>query len=90
MSPTQALMRFLSAAVSLLCAGLGFLWMLFSKNKTTWHDQFSDTVVVYVPSDKEISQLENAAGSSTRDTDSSDTADKSSGGKKKKGKRKKK
>jgi uncharacterized RDD family membrane protein YckC len=73
MSPTQALMRFLSATVSLLCAGLGFLWMLVSKNKTTWHDQFSDTVVVYVPSDKEISRLQEEQGQpSSQDVSTSD------------------
>ncbi len=58
MSPTQALMRFLCAALSIASLGLGYIWMLFSKNKATWHDQFSDTVVVYIPSDKEISTLD--------------------------------
>lgn len=58
MSPTQALMRFLCAALSIVSLGLGYIWMLFSKNKVTWHDQFSDTVVVYIPSDKEIAAME--------------------------------
>lgn len=26
---------------------LGYLWMLFSKRKQTWHDQLGDTLVVY-------------------------------------------
>lgn len=56
--PMQALMRFLAGGFSLLCGGLGHLWMLFSKQKTTWPDQFSDSVVVFVPSDKQIAQME--------------------------------
>jgi len=66
MSPTQALMRFLSAAASIACVGLGYAWMLFSKSKKTWHDQFSDTVVVYVPSDKEMAQLGSRSDNGTK------------------------
>lgn len=58
MSPTQALMRFICATVSISSAGLGYFWMLISKSNKTWHDQFSDTVVVYVPSDKEITRMQ--------------------------------
>lgn len=82
MSPTQALMRFLCASISIASLGLGYIWMLFSKNKVTWHDQFSDTVVVYVPSDKEISALEESDSSERESNKAS-----SGKGKKKKGKK---
>jgi uncharacterized RDD family membrane protein YckC len=39
----QALLR------SLACAGLGFLWMLIDRNRMTWHDRFSETVIVRLP-----------------------------------------
>ncbi len=45
----QALIRFMSAIVSFACFGLGFLWMLFSSNKATWHDSFSETQIVLLP-----------------------------------------
>ncbi|WP_299205197.1 RDD family protein [uncultured Amphritea sp.] len=45
----QALIRFMTAIVSLACFGLGFFWMLFSANKATWHDSFSDTQIVLLP-----------------------------------------
>lgn len=56
-SLTQSLMRFLSGAFSLICLGLGHFWMLFSASKKTWPDSFSESEVVYVPSDKEIARL---------------------------------
>ncbi|WP_086479663.1 RDD family protein [Oceanospirillum sanctuarii] len=62
---TQSLMRFFCGAFSLVCLGLGHFWMLFSPSKKTWPDSFSESEVVYVPSDKEITRLhaddENAA-----------------------------
>lgn len=45
----QALLRFMMAIISLLCFGLGFLWMLFDKEGMTWHDRFSESVVVRIP-----------------------------------------
>jgi uncharacterized RDD family membrane protein YckC len=44
----QALLRFLAAMVSWLALGLGFLWMLLDKDKMTWHDRFSQSVLVVV------------------------------------------
>lgn len=62
---TQSLMRFFCGAFSLVCLGLGHFWMLFSPSRKTWPDSFSESEVVYVPSDKEIARLhagdENAA-----------------------------
>jgi uncharacterized RDD family membrane protein YckC len=45
----QALLRFLVAIASLACAGLGFLWMLVDHDRMTWHDRFSETVMVRLP-----------------------------------------
>ncbi len=38
----------LGKAVSLLCFGLGFFWAVFDKNKQTWHDHASRSVVVSI------------------------------------------
>ena len=45
----QALLRFLVAIGSWLPLGLGFLWMLWDKDKRTWHDIYSDSQVVQLP-----------------------------------------
>ena len=42
----QALLRFLVAIVSWLALGLGFLWMLADRDKMTWYDRYSETVLV--------------------------------------------
>jgi uncharacterized RDD family membrane protein YckC len=43
---SQALQRFATASISLICLGLGFLWILFDRDKLAWHDRFSGTLVV--------------------------------------------
>jgi len=45
----QALLRFLVAIVSLAACGLGFLWLLVDRERMTWHDRFSETVIVRLP-----------------------------------------
>ena len=45
----QALLRFLVAIPSLALAGLGFFWMLVDKDSMTWHDRFSESVIVKLP-----------------------------------------
>ena len=45
----QALLRFLIATFSWLPAGLGFWWMLLDKQKRTWSDMYSGSVVVQLP-----------------------------------------
>jgi len=45
----QALLRFLSAIPSLALLGLGMFWMLIDRNKMTWHDRFSESVIVQLP-----------------------------------------
>ncbi|MCM2329833.1 Uncharacterized membrane protein YckC, RDD family [Geopseudomonas sagittaria] len=45
----QALLRFFIAIGSWLCFGLGYLWMLWDKEQRTWHDRYSESVVVQLP-----------------------------------------
>lgn len=44
----QAAIRFGTAIISWLPLGLGFLWMLWSPSRCTWHDQWSQTQLVLV------------------------------------------
>ncbi len=46
---TQCLLRFMIALVSGLCFGLGYLWMLWDKERRTWHDRYSESQVVQLP-----------------------------------------
>ena len=43
---TIALKRFVSALLSLLCLGLGFLWVLYDRDKLAWHDRLSGTRLI--------------------------------------------
>ena len=45
----QALLRFVVAVGSWLCGGLGYLWLLWDKEKRTWHDIYSESRVVQLP-----------------------------------------
>ena len=45
----QAPLRFLGYIVSLVLAGLGFIWIVFDSRKQGFHDKFADTCVVKVP-----------------------------------------
>ncbi|TBU78243.1 RDD family protein [Phytopseudomonas daroniae] len=45
----QALLRFLVAILSWLTLGLGYLWIVFDKQKRSWHDLYSDSLVVRLP-----------------------------------------
>ncbi len=47
--PVAGLLRFVVAIGSWLCFGLGFLWMLWDKDKRTWHDRYSESIVVQLP-----------------------------------------
>lgn len=46
---SQALLRFMMGWVSWLCAGFGYLWMLWDGGRQTWTDKFSESLVVSVP-----------------------------------------
>ena len=49
---TQALVRFVTASVSLGFFGLGYLWILIDKDRRGWHDHLSKTTVYYNPQQK--------------------------------------
>lgn len=49
LSPLRALARTLAYLVSLLPAGLGFLWVLFDADRKAWHDHLVGSRVVYQP-----------------------------------------
>jgi uncharacterized RDD family membrane protein YckC len=44
--PGRALIRYLSRILSAIPCGLGYFWMLWDKEKQTWHDKLATTVVV--------------------------------------------
>jgi uncharacterized RDD family membrane protein YckC len=48
----QALLRFVVSIGSWLCGGLGFIWMLFDKQKRSWHDMYSGSQLVRLPKHK--------------------------------------
>ncbi|MDX1589352.1 MAG: RDD family protein [Oleiphilaceae bacterium] len=45
----QVFMRLLLGIASWLAVGIGYIWVLFDKNKLTWTDRFSDSVTVRIP-----------------------------------------
>jgi uncharacterized RDD family membrane protein YckC len=49
-------LRFMTAILSWLPAGLGFLWQLWDKDKLTWHDRLSGTRLRYYPRKKQQKQ----------------------------------
>jgi uncharacterized RDD family membrane protein YckC len=46
---TLAFKRFISAWLSLLCLGLGFLWVLYDRDRLAWHDRLSGTKLIQLP-----------------------------------------
>lgn len=46
---SQALIRGLTAPLSLAALGLGYLWCLWDRDGATWHDKLSGTKVVRLP-----------------------------------------
>jgi len=44
-----ALVRGLAAAFSMIVFFLGFLWMIWDREKQTWHDKIAGTVVIRLP-----------------------------------------
>ncbi|AMB85770.1 hypothetical protein AWM79_10840 [Pseudomonas agarici] len=45
----QALLRFMVSIASWLFVGLGFIWVLFDKQKRSWHDIYSNSQLVRIP-----------------------------------------
>ncbi len=48
-SLAAASVRFITAIVSWVPCGLGFLWQLWDRDKLTWHDRISGTRIVHYP-----------------------------------------
>jgi uncharacterized RDD family membrane protein YckC len=46
---STAIVRALSCFLSLACAGLGFLWIVFDNGRQSWHDKIAGTAVVRIP-----------------------------------------
>jgi len=44
-----AIVRTLGAFLSVICVGLGFLWVIWDPEKQTWHDKIAGTTVIRVP-----------------------------------------
>ena len=49
MSFAVGLVRALASALSVIVLFLGFLWMIWDRDKQTWHDKIAGTVVVRTP-----------------------------------------
>jgi uncharacterized RDD family membrane protein YckC len=49
-----AVVRALSCFLSLVVAGLGFLWIAFDGDKQGWHDKIAGTVVVRAPKGRSL------------------------------------
>ena len=48
-TPAQALGRFLGGLASFATLGFGFIWMWFDRDRMTWSDRLSGSIVVRVP-----------------------------------------
>lgn len=48
----QCVTRLCAAFFSVLCLGLGYLWMLADKDQMTWHDRLSKTELILLPKKK--------------------------------------
>ena len=45
----QLIIRLISALLSWISLGIGYLWFYVGKRQQTWHDQLSKTLVVHIP-----------------------------------------
>jgi len=48
----HSFLRYIGAYISLAILGLGYIWMLFDKEKLTWHDRISNTHLLLLPKRK--------------------------------------
>lgn len=48
----RSCLRFLAALLSTAALGLGYVWLLFDRDRLTWHDRLSGTRLVKVKSEK--------------------------------------
>ena len=49
LTPVQLVIRVFASMFSLLCFGLGYLWILIDPQRRSWGDMISQTMIVYVP-----------------------------------------
>lgn len=47
-TPTQALGRFVGGMASFATLGLGFIWMFFDRDRMTWSDRLSGSIIVRI------------------------------------------
>ena len=47
-TPTQALGRFVGGMASFATLGLGFVWMWFDRDRMTWSDRLSGSIIVRI------------------------------------------
>lgn len=47
-TPTQALGRFVGGMASFAALGLGFVWMWFDRDRMTWSDRLSGSIIVRI------------------------------------------
>lgn len=45
-TPLRLVLRYLGYFISILPLGLGFLWIVWDKNKQSWHDKIAKTVII--------------------------------------------
>ncbi len=62
MSWKHATLRLMGAALSLACAGLGYLWLYADPQRRTWHDRLSNSRVVVTPNRKQRRKTRVATG----------------------------
>ncbi len=55
----QALIRFAAAALALIPAGIGLIWVLIDKESLAWHDRLSKTRLISLKAHKNAQQAEN-------------------------------
>ena len=48
----RATLRFLIALLSWAALGLGFIWQLFDRQGWTWHDRWSNTMLIRIKKDE--------------------------------------
>jgi uncharacterized RDD family membrane protein YckC len=60
----QAGVRFVVAIASALCLGLGYLWILWDRDKCSWHDRASGSRVVMLPKPPSKKQQKKQPGKS--------------------------
>ena len=75
----RASLRFFAALGSWGCAGLGYFWCLFNRNRLAWHDYGSGTRLMLVVAVADEGALSPASGDPTQQNESGDNDQQSRG-----------